>query len=379
METFLNRRHMFFIGLVLYILRCFISYTSYPIPIFIITICWYGAQLCWLMAIFMRFEWNPVIIIEIAFIAYGLFSYKLTGSPNILAIVYMLLASKDIDCRDIISLTFKITAPLLGVSIVWYAINYVFGNVTVSKTREINGVVSLRHSFYFNHANGFSLFFLFTLLMFFYLKYNEYNKLLLYSILIAGAIFVYMFPNTRTVSVVFLAAIAIDLIFATDYTKIVRFFCKNLFVIGLVLIIVLAGGYMLYPDVALFSKVDSMMNGRLTMVAGAFNIYGINLTGHKIINEDVFIPQLGYFTLFIDNYWGMLVIRYGVISTVLVGVISMYTAYSMDKQDRRIELLLVSMICVFGLSESTALDIYPVFPWLFLKETAAYKYLENRP
>ena len=136
---------------------------------------------------------------------------------------------------------------------------------------------------------------------------------------------------------------------------------------------------MLYPDVALFSKVDSMMNGRLTMVAGAFNIYGINLTGHKIINEDVFIPQLGYFTLFIDNYWGMLVIRYGVISTVLVGVISMYTAYSMDKQDRRIELLLVSMICVFGLSESTALDIYPVFPWLFLKETAAYKYLENRP
>lgn len=379
MEAFLNRRHMFFLGLILYIFRCFISYTSYPIPDSVITACWYGAQICWFMSIIMRFEWNPVIIIEMALIAYGMFSYKLTGSSNILAIVYILLASMDIECRDIISVMFKVLAPLMGFSIVWYGINYVLGNVTVSKTREINGVVSLRHSFYFNHANGFSLFFLFVILMLFYLKYDEYNRLVLYSILIAAAIFIYLFPNTRTVSIVFFVAIALDLIFKTEHSKAVRFFCKNLFVIGLVLIIALAAGYMLYPDVALFSKVDSMMNGRLTMVAGAYDIYGVNLIGHKIINEDVYIPQLGYFTLYIDNYWGMLVIRYGILSTVFVGLISMYAGYSLDKKNKRLELMLLAMICVFGLSESTALDICPVFPWLFIKQTNAYKFLENRP
>lgn len=370
---------MFFLGLTLYILRCFFSYTSYPIPDAILTICWYGAQLCWLMAIIMRFEWNPVIIIEIVLIAYGMLSYRITGSSNILAIIYMLLASKDIECRDIISFTFKMTAPLLCFNIVWYGLNYVLGNVSITKTREINGVVTLRHSFYFNHANGFALYFLFVLLMFFYLKYNEYNKWVLYSILTLGALFIYYFPNTRTVALVLFIAIVFDLLFNLEHSKVIRLICKNLFVLGLALIVALAVGYMLYPDISLFSKIDNFMNGRLTMVAGAYNIYGINLTGHRIINEDVYLPQLGYFTLYIDNFWGMLLIRYGIISSVLVGLIAMYTGYRLDKKGMKLELLLLSMIFVFGLSESTALDIYPVFPWLFLKETEAYKFLEERP
>lgn len=379
MDTVLNRRHMFFLGLVLYILRCFISYTSYPIPIIIITLCWYGAQFCWLMAIIMRFEWNPIIIIEIALIAYGLFSYKLTGSSNILAIIYLLLASKDIDCRDIISLTFKITAPLMCFSIIWYGLNYAIGNVSVTKTREINGVVSLRHSFYFNHANGFSLFFLFVILMLFYLKYNEYHKLVLYSILIVGALFIYYFPNTRTVSIVFFAVIAFDLLMNLEHSFAIRFFCKNLFVIGLGLIAALAAGYVMNPGMAALAKIDGFMNGRLTMVAGAYNLYGINLLGHRIVNEDIFLPGLGYFTLYIDNFWGMLVIRYGIISTIIVGAIATYTGYRLDKKNKKLELIMLAMIFMFGLSESTALDIYPVFPWLFFKETELYKYFEDRP
>ena len=123
MDGILNRRHMFFLGLILYILRCFFSYTSYPIPIIFLTICWYGAQLCWLLAIFMRFEWNPVIIIELVMIAFGLFSYKLTGSTNILSIVYMLLASKDIDCRDIVSVMFKFTSSETRQPVPRYAVN----------------------------------------------------------------------------------------------------------------------------------------------------------------------------------------------------------------------------------------------------------------
>ena len=75
----------------------------------------------------------------------------------------------------------------------------------------------------------------------------------------------------------------------------------------------------------------------------------------------------------------MLVIRYGILSTVFVGLISMYAGYSLDKKNKRLELMLLTMICVFGLSESTALDICPVFPWLFIKQTNAYKFLENRP
>ena len=34
---------------------------------------------------------------------------------------------------------------------------------------------------------------------------------------------------------------------------------------------------------------------------------------------------------------------------------------------------IVSFVFLFGLSESTALDIFPAFPWLFFKETNIYK------
>ena len=57
----------------------------------------------------------------------------------------------------------------------------------------------------------------------------------------------------------------------------------------------------------------------------------------------------------------------------------MYTGYQLDKKEMKLELLLLAMIFVFGLSESTALDIYPVFPWLFFKKTEVYKFLEKHP
>ncbi len=66
------------------------------------TFLWYGAIFCWVLAIIMRFEWNPLIIIELCAVAYGFFSYKITGSTNILAIILILLSSKEIECRDII-------------------------------------------------------------------------------------------------------------------------------------------------------------------------------------------------------------------------------------------------------------------------------------
>lgn len=379
MDVILNRRHMFFLGLGLYILRCFFSYTSYELPVIFLTVFWYGAQLCWLMAIIMRFEWNPSIIIELALLAFGLFNYKLTESTNILAIIYMLLASKDIECSDIISVMFKWTAPLMGGTIVWYAINYALGNVSTIKTREIDGVVSLRHSFFFNHANGFSLYFLFFCLMIFYLSYYKYSKIILYTMLLLGSVFIYVFPNTRTVSLVTVAVIVFDLLLNIESSRISRFICKNLFILGLVIVVVVVAGYVLYPQFAIFTKINKFMNGRITMVAGAYEIYGINLLGHKIINEDVFLPGLGYFTLYLDNFWGMLVIRYGVIAMVLIGTISMYTAYQLEKKKMNLEFLMVAMIFVFGLSESTALDVFPVFPWLFVKETQFYKYLESRP
>ena len=131
----------------------------------------------------------------------------------------------------------------MGFSIVWYGINFILGNAVVTKTREINGTVSMRHSFYFNHANGFSLYFLFICLMFFYLYYKSINKKILYLILLGGSAFIYIFPNTRTVAIVLVLVILFDIFINLQSSFAVRFICKNLFIIGLAMVLVSGSGH----------------------------------------------------------------------------------------------------------------------------------------
>lgn len=366
-DKIIKKEHLFFVGLLFYILRNFFAYTSYPIPNIILNLFWILTQVCWIFALVMRCEVNSRFIIEVALIAYAYYNLEITGSWNLLSLSYILFASRDIEVKKIIRFMYKILAFLLVLNIIWYAINYLLGNVTISQTREVNGEVVLRHNFYFNHANGLSLYIFFTVLMFMYLYYNCIRKEVLYTIIILSAVFVYVFPNTRTVALLFFLVILFDLPRGKMLDKMICFVCKHIYIISFVLIFTLVYLFACHPN-AITAKVNDLMNGRLTLVAGAYKLYGINLLGHRIINEEVYLPGLGYFKLYIDNFYGMLLIRYGILATLLVSIVSIKTSKYLYKKKKRLELMLFTVVFIFGLSESTALDIFPVFPWLFFKE-----------
>ena len=328
--------------------------------------------MCWIIAIVMRMNFNWHMIIEILLIVWGYINQKITGSSNFVVICFLLFASREIEVKKIVRFMFQITSVLLALDIVMYIVNYALGRVELSQTRQIDGATILRHNFFFNNANGFSFYFFFTVLMFTYVYYDKIKKGYLYGILLVSAWFTYVFPNTRTIALLFPLFILFDLCKGKVWDKVVSKICRHLYVIAFVLVIIVVYLFAFHSN-AITQKINEAMNGRLTMVAGAYQLYGINLKGHRIINENLYLPNLGYFKLYIDNFYGMLVIRYGLIVTVIVSFFAMITSRDLYKNNKRIELILLSFVFLFGLSESTALDIFPAFPWLFFKETNIYK------
>lgn len=371
-DKIINRKHIFFIGLLFYIIRNFLGYTSYPVPDNLRSLCWIVAEMCWIIAIVMRMDFSGHTIIEILLIVWGYVNQKITGSSNFVVICFLLFASREIEVKKIVRFMFQITSVLLVLDIVMYIVNYALGRVELSQTRQIDGATILRHNFFFNNANGFSFYFFFTVLMFTYVCYDKIKKGYLYGILLVSAWFTYVFPNTRTIALLFPLFILFDLCKGKVWDKVVSKICRHLYIIAFVLVIIVVYLFAFHSNV-ITQKINEAMNGRLTMVAGAYQLYGINLKGHRIINENLYLPNLGYFKLYIDNFYGMLVIRYGLIVTVIVSFFAMITSRDLYKNNKRIELILLSFVFLFGLSESTALDIFPAFPWLFFKETNIYK------
>ncbi len=371
-DKIINRKHIFFIGLLFYIIRNFLGYTSYPVPDNLRSLCWIVAEMCWIIAIVMRMDFSGHTIIEILLIVWGYVNQKITGSSNFVVICFLLFASREIEVKKIVRFMFQITSVLLVLDIVMYIVNYALGRVELSQTRQIDGATILRHNFFFNNANGFSFYFFFTVLMFTYVYYDKIKKGYLYGILLVSAWFTYVFPNTRTIALLFPLFILFDLCKGKVWDKVVSKICRHLYIIAFVLVIIVVYLFAFHSNV-ITQKINEAMNGRLTMVAGAYQLYGINLKGHRIINENLYLPNLGYFKLYIDNFYGMLVIRYGLIVTVIVSFFAMITSRDLYKNNKRIELILLSFVFLFGLSESTALDIFPAFPWLFFKETNIYK------
>ena len=371
-DKIINRKHIFFIGLLFYIIRNFLGYTSYPVPDNLRSLCWIVAEMCWIIVIVMRMDFSGHTIIEILLIVWGYVNQKITGSSNFVVICFLLFASREIEVKKIVRFMFQITSVLLVLDIVMYIVNYALGRVELSQTRQIDGATILRHNFFFNNANGFSFYFFFTVLMFTYVYYDKIKKGYLYGILLVSAWFTYVFPNTRTIALLFPLFILFDLCKGKVWDKVVSKICRHLYIIAFVLVIIVVYLFAFHSNV-ITQNINEAMNGRLTMVAGAYQLYGINLKGHRIINENLYLPNLGYFKLYIDNFYGMLVIRYGLIVTVIVSFFAMITSRDLYKNNKRIELILLSFVFLFGLSESTALDIFPAFPWLFFKETNIYK------
>ena len=65
---------------------------------------------------------------------------------------------------------------------------------------------------------------------------------------------------------VLVLVILFDILINLQSSFAVRFICKNLFIIGLAMVLVLAVAYLNNPDLGILKKIDDFMNGRLSFL-----------------------------------------------------------------------------------------------------------------
>lgn len=373
MSLIIKREQLFYIGLFAFIIRNFVIFTSIYLPDKILLFLIMIAIGCWCVAIFMEYDTAYHTMLKCLLIAVGFANAIIADSWNILALFTMVLASKKISMQKIVKFVFIISSFLLISDVLIYFLNLLLGNVQITQTRDVGGEFVKRHQFYFSNANGFSMYFIFTIFMYIYLKYEKISKWKIYTLLLGAAIFIYIFPNTRTVSIMSLIFILLDIVSYKKGEKIVLFLCKNMFVIGFILTAVLLTIFIINPHSQISTVANYIMNGRLTMVAGALEQYDLKLLGQPIVNSEIYSAKYGYYTLYIDNFYGRLFIQYGILPAIIVSFLAIRTSNILYKKGKKLELFLFAMVFIFGLSESTAIEIYPVFPLLFMRENFSIK------
>lgn len=369
MNLIIRREQLYFIGLFSYIIRNFVIYTGNILPGIVLTIFLNIALTCWVSCMLMQYKKRRQFMINFVLLVLGYINAKLTGTWNTTIVFLMIIASKDISLKKIIRFIMRINIVLLSFIVLSYFVCLFLGTVSITQVREVDGGVVLRHKFFFNNANGFSMYFIFTVLMYVYLNYEHIEKKKLYFVLLTAIGFIYIFPNTRTVCILGVIFIVFDLLKNWRGGKIVKWICRNSFLLCFFTTFFFLGIFIKNPHASVGSIVNKMMNGRLTMVAGALELYDLTMMGQTIINEKVYSPNLGYFKLYLDNFYGMLFIRYGIVMTIIFGYYFIKTGGRLFHNNQWIELLLFSLVFIFGLSESMALEIYPVFPLLFMRES----------
>lgn len=369
MKLIVKREQLYFVGLFLYVIRNFVIYTGNVLPGILLTIFLYTAIACWGICMLMQYKKVKQFMINLVLIILGYINAKLTGTWNITVVFMIIIASQGISLKRIIHFIMRMNVVLLSFIIMSYFICLLFGTVSITQVREVDGEVVLRHKFFFNNANGFSMYFIFTVLMYVYLNYEHIRKMKLYLVLFVAVVFIYIFPNTRTVCILGVVFILFDFLKERKVGKLVKWICKNSFLICFFMTFIFLMIFIENPHTSIGAIVNKMMNGRLTMVAGALELYDLTLLGQTIVNEKVYSPNFGYFILYLDNFYGMLVIRYGIIMTIIFSYYFVKTGKRLFHNDQWIELLLFSLVFIFGLSESMTLEIYPIFPLLFMRES----------
>lgn len=377
MNLIIKREQLYFVGLFLYVIRNFAIYAGSFLHGAVLTLLVNTALACWFFCMFMQRNSLKQLAINLFLLALTYINAEVMGSWNTTAVILMIIASKDISFKKIVRFIMRINITLLTSIILIYFACFIMGNATITQVREVDGEVVLRHQFFFNNANGFSMYFIFTVLMYVYVNYERTSKWKLYTILALAAGFIYLFPNTRTVCILSIVFILIDWLRGRRVGKVLQWICGNMFLVCFCVTLIFLVIFIKNPYSSIGAVVNKMMNGRLTMVAGALELYDLKLMGQEIINEKVYSPKLGYYKLYLDNFYGMLVIRYGIVMTVMFGYYFIKTGRRLLRDNQWIELLLFALVFIFGISESMALEIYPVFPLLFMRESIILDRVKN--
>lgn len=301
-------------------------------------------------------------LIEVCVCIFGIYSYYITRDVTIMFYILTILASKNIDKNKIVKFYFVIQSVVLVPCIVLYSLFYFVGS-PYAVVSLIDGRV--RHFFLFTHPNNFAVQVVFWVLAYIYLKFEKISDLYKYILLFVTSIFLLVLPNSQTAALALI--IFAQLLIFLRYGRIIwKYFVK----IGLVMIflisIYITWTFYTGRTNSFTSMISGTFESRFIGAASALKLYPINLFGQALPDLGKLIQVDGkWITLWADLAYVRIFIEFGVISGSVFLWLLFKTIYMDIKNRDYKELLFLSIVCIYAVSEWAAFSIPTVFPLLF--------------
>ena len=355
---------IFFWGLLFLEIKTILDFTEIiDVPDMISNLFMFLGYIC--MAFTVIQKKKKLTIYHIIIIILGVISYIISHYTGLLTLSLILVASYSINIKRIIKFIFKFNILILAIHIILYIIYY-FLDFNILDFNSRFGSDNLRHKFLFTHANTFATYFSWTYLMYLYIKFEKINTVDYISI-VAVALFIYIFPNSRTSS--FIMIISLVLIIICKYAikkkkdiiiKILKqgiIFCAIFSIIALIL----------YGNNNFINFVDTFFSARIKLARACYEYYGMSLFGEELPlgRELEYMPEFGLNGLTLDSVYYSLLFSYGIISFAVVIWLLHNTA---NRTRNKKKIIFLDILALSALMETATLNPLIGFPLLFINQ-----------
>lgn len=298
------------------------------------------------------------LILMFGVVCVFLLGYASTGYAEFLKAMMIIIALKDVNYKELFNSMYQI----LLASILLTVILYIMG---VS-----DAGVQRRGASAFGYAQANSVgYVLMTLTLLTIVRKNKIdsrNKLVLALLNLVG----FIIADSRTGF--YLACVA--LLFSNDkmysFIKKKQVIQKFLAILPMILLGVTLFTAVLYQGNSYIQKIDGLFSSRIAMNSYILKKIGISLFGHpfeyhgEVIYNPVTQGWSHYLT--IDSAYMCLIIEFGLLITIVIGI-AYYKLIRKLLKCYAIDIVLVmSILSLYGFTESSLLSIYAAFPFLLL-------------
>lgn len=358
--------YSFYIGIIMEAMLVIIDKSAYTNPIegqiFKLTFLLFCVKI--FLTKYTKKEW----LVMILFFILGLVSYVFTGRNEIIRLVALIAACKDIDMSRCLKLVFYLT--LTGcLLIIFLSVTGIYGSVSLTQDYGRGGVET-RYTLGMGHPNALQcMVWAITVLGLF--LYGEKMKWHAYCLLLAVNLFFFFLTDSKTSLLAIILTILLSYMVssrkAAALKKISAWICCGMTIFSIVIsITIAANAFRVYnhdwhgentPATMLFVWLNDLLNGRIRILTETEGYHGTMLTWSLFSRpENTYFFDLGWIRMY---YW------YGIIPASIFVIVMLLTMLYLFRSKQYMALVLIASFALYNVIEAHAISVYLARNYVF--------------
>ncbi len=347
---------IYFVGIIILCIKFFTEKSSFikinDMPIAA------ALAICFFVKLIFQNYTNKQLIITIISGIISFWVSIITHEFIALYVFLVIFASKNIDIKKIIKISFCSITVLLSIHVIKYIIDGFISEIPII----YRNTGEPRYTFYMYHPNIVAGLILWLVSQYAYLKYD--NLKIRHSIaFLAIFIVTYLLTLSRTTLIASIALIVL-LVFSKNIklSKIITYFSKIIFIVAIVFTIGISYIYRWNKDSFILQKIETALSGRVSLLSIAIDEYGVSLFPRDLdLTKEVKWDFGGTAELYLDSIYSRSYIKYGLL--YLIWLIYLFT--NLNSKNEKKNAIFIILFAIIGITERYIM--YPVigFPLLF--------------